>query len=42
MERDFSYLQGKYGDAGAREKFEEICLALLKEEYPGLSVYTMQ
>ena len=42
MEWDFRYLQGKYGDAGAREKFEEICLALLMEEYPGQPVHTIR
>ena len=34
MEWDFRYLQGKYGDAGARAKFEEICHALLLKLYP--------
>ena len=42
MEWDFRYLQGKYLDAGAREKFEEICLALLMEEYPGQPVHTIR
>ena len=42
MEWDFRYLQGKYGDAGARAKFEEICLALITKEYPDLSVHTIR
>ena len=42
MEWDFRYLQGKYGDAGAREKFEDICLALLQKMYPGQEVHTIR
>ncbi|OAA87774.1 hypothetical protein [Clostridium ljungdahlii] len=38
MERDFRYLRDKYGDAGAREVFEKICVQLMqlkfKDAYP--------
>lgn len=33
MERDFSYLRDKYGEMGAREKFEKICTELLYAKY---------
>lgn len=33
MERDFSYLVAKHGDAGAREIFENICVALFQAIY---------
>lgn len=38
MERDFRYLRDKYGDAGARDIFENICIRLFqykfKDAYP--------
>lgn len=33
MERDFRYFRDKYGDAGARDKFENVCTELLQEMY---------
>lgn len=33
MERDFRYIRDKYGDAGAREKFEKICTELFQAKY---------
>ena len=33
MERDFRYLRDKYGDAGAREIFEKICVRLFQKKY---------
>ncbi len=33
MERDFRYLRDKYGDAGAREVFEKICVELFQNIY---------
>lgn len=33
MEYDFRYLVGKYGEAGAREKFEKICIEAFQEKF---------
>lgn len=33
MERDFRYLREKYGDAGAREIFEKICVELFQRKF---------
>ena len=33
MQRDFRYLRDKYGDAGAREVFENICTHLLQAQH---------
>lgn len=33
MERDFRYLREKYGDAGAREAFEKICVEIFQKLY---------
>lgn len=33
MQRDFRYLRDKYGDAGAREVFEDICTHLLQAQH---------
>lgn len=33
MERDFRYLRDKYGEAGARDIFEKICLQLFQKKY---------
>lgn len=33
MERDFRYLRDKYGEAGAREIFEKICVELFQKKY---------
>lgn len=33
MERDFRYLRDKYGEAGARDIFEKICVQLFQKKY---------
>lgn len=33
MERDFRYLRDKYGDAGARDIFEKICIELFQKKF---------
>lgn len=33
MERDFRYLRDKYGDAGARDIFEKMCVELFQKKY---------
>lgn len=33
MERDFKYLRDKYGDAGARDIFEKICVQLFQKKF---------
>lgn len=33
MERKFKYLIDKYGESGAREKFEEICQAIFQKQF---------
>jgi hypothetical protein len=33
LERDFRYFREKYGDAGAREKFENVCTTLFQKMY---------
>ncbi len=33
METDFRYFRSKYGDAGARDKFENVCTTLLRAIY---------
>lgn len=33
MERDFRYLRDKFGEAGARDIFEKICLQLFQKKY---------
>lgn len=33
MERDFRYLRDKYGDAGARDIFEKICVELFQKKF---------
>ncbi len=33
MERDFRYLRDKYGEAGAREVFEKICIQLFQLKF---------
>jgi hypothetical protein len=33
LERDFRYLRDKYGDAGAREIFEKICVQLFQKKF---------
>jgi len=33
VERDFRYLRDKYGDAGAREVFEKICIQLMQLKF---------
>ena len=37
MEYDFKYLVTKYGLAGAREKFEKICIEVFQEEFGPLA-----
>ena len=33
MERDFKYLKDKFGEAGAREIFEKICVQLFQNKF---------
>ena len=33
MERDFRYLRDKYGEAGARDIFEKICVELFQKKF---------